>query len=591
MRSLLIYLLLSLSLVATAKANQLENHPSPYIRMHAHDKVHWQLWSEKVMAQARQQHRLVFVSIGYFSCHWCHVMRNESFNDTAIAKKLNSQFISVKVDRELNPSLDEYLMNFVQKTRGHGGWPLNVFITPDGYPLVGMVYLPKEKFLALLEKLSSKWQADPASLTQLAQQAFLQNKPESPGKPISFNANAVKLEVIEQTKQFADDLLGGFGAQAKFPSGEYLRLLINITDAKQTWLNEFLQLSLAQMAELGLHDVIGGGFFRYTTDPDWHTPHFEKMLYTNASMIRVYTAAAARLKRPGYLNIANETVAFIRRDMHAKSGGYISALSAQDNRGMEGGSYLWQLEELKRQLSPGEWQQVQQQWQLLQQESGEYLPAGLAVAPQWHQLRNKLMIKRLQHPAGVDDKVLPSWNGYLLQALAELYGQQPNPTLKSMGDELAGYLQKIAKGGLTRDMGNGRHHFLEDFAMVAAGLDAWSEQSGWRMPPQLVQKLVKQAFQHFYVEPGWKLSDQTILPRPSQPARLSVSHLPAADVVLLRLRRKWQLNEQIPVTTAVTGLRQSMLDNPFSWPGRISLYLEQNGGNIPTYPQSRAEIR
>lgn len=591
MKYLALWFLLGLSVVSQAGANSLENNPSPYIRMHAHDKVHWQLWSEDVMSQARKQGKLVFISIGYYACHWCHVMRRESFNDAAIARTLNADFISVTVDRELNPSLDDYLLNFVQQTRGHAGWPLNVFVTPEGYPLVGMVYLPKQQFGSVIRKLAKQWKADGDSMGQLAQLAFYQNNTQADGPAVTPSVQALQQQLIKQTQGFADDLLGGFGVQSKFPSPEYLRLLLQVSDKKQAWLNDFLHLTLAQMRDLGLHDVVGGGFFRYTADPDWHTPHFEKMLYTNAGMIRLYTRAAATLEHPPYLQVARETVAFIQREMGAPGGGYISALSAQDDTGREGGSYLWPTDELRSRLSKKEWQMIQQSWQLLPQASGDYLPVGFALSPEWQPVRDKLMQKRVRHPAARDDKVLPAWNGYLLLALSELYRQQASEPLKAMGDDLADYLQKLALAGLGRDMGQDAHHYLEDFAMVAAGLDAWSRAAAWKVRPGLVAELVKQGFHRFYAHGGWQLSDQVILPRPAQPARLGVSNLPAPDVVLWRLRHQLGLEKQIKVPASQPGLTQAMLDNPFPWPGQISLYLSQHVGKMETDPQSGGEIR
>ncbi|MCW8956849.1 MAG: DUF255 domain-containing protein, partial [Gammaproteobacteria bacterium] len=356
MRLCVLLLVMFGSFAGWAKDKSLSNHPSAYIRLHANDAVHWQVWQPAVLEQARQQNKLLFISVGYFSCHWCHVMRNESFNDADVAKLLNQYFIPVKVDRELNPALDQQLMSFLQRSRGYGGWPLNVFVTAEGYPLFGLVYLPKDSFLQLLGKVSGEWKADQGKLEKMALEAFQYMRRLSEQTEPLPQIEDMLSRLRNRVKMTADDMQGGIGDAKKFPREALLLALFEVfKDKPGDWLRDWLQLTLEQMMSRGLHDTIGGGFFRYTVDPAWHTPHFEKMLYTNAAMIELYVGAFRIFKDPRYLAVAEETADFIFREMAMAGGGYASALSAQDQQGREGGSYLWLRESLAQGLSDTQW--------------------------------------------------------------------------------------------------------------------------------------------------------------------------------------------------------------------------------------------
>ncbi|MEN8130606.1 MAG: DUF255 domain-containing protein, partial [Pseudomonadota bacterium] len=339
--------------------NQLKGHASPYLALHGEDPVHWQTWGPQTIASARKSNKLMFVSSGYFSCHWCHVMQRESYKNKAIAQILNERFIPIKIDRELEPVLDEWLMAFIQETRGHGGWPLNVFLTPQGHPLVGVLYLPPEQFKDYLLKLDHIWNQDRQGLTETAANAaWVMNKRQQVAQGLIPDIQPFELEqqLNSQALKIADEMAGGFGQQTKFPLSPQLSALLTLY-AKQSsqQMGDFLSLTLQQMADNGLYDRLGGGFYRYTVDPYWRIPHFEKMLYDNAQLVAVYFRAAEIFSRPEFENTAFFTLDFLLREMSTDEGGFVASLSAVDEQDREGAYYLWDRETLHEILSDQEY--------------------------------------------------------------------------------------------------------------------------------------------------------------------------------------------------------------------------------------------
>ncbi len=310
---LLTLLLLLLPGLSPALTNQLIEHPSPYLAMHGDDPVQWQEWGEEALERARKENKLLFISSGYFACHWCHVMQRESYRNPQVAAFLNRHFIPVKVDRELQPALDAHLIEFVRRTRGHAGWPLNVFLTPAGYPLYGLTYSPKAQFSALLLRLEGAWDKQPEQLTEMARRAALEMEESKPASADGGVIDSRKLQqgLVTMALAMGDDLVGGFGAQNRFPMAPQWLVLLDVqASSKDEDLQALAQLTLDQMANLGLRDHLQGGFFRYTVDPAWQTPHFEKMLYTQALLSRLYIRAAHLFDRPDYLQVAADTLDF-----------------------------------------------------------------------------------------------------------------------------------------------------------------------------------------------------------------------------------------------------------------------------------------
>src|SRR3989344_2511302 len=349
---------------APALTNQLKHHPSPYLAMHAADPVAWQDWGPAAVERARREGKPLFISVGYFSCHWCHVMQRESYRNPDIAAFLNRHFVPVKVDRELEAALDARLIEFAERTRGQGGWPLNVFVTPEGYPMYAALYLPPAEFKSVLERLQGLWARDRAGLERLARDEAKRAAAPAEMPVVAGDSRdgggratpgAVAENFVEQALAQADLIHGGFGDQSKFPSAPQLEALLVRAAAKpELRLKEFLKLTLGHMADLGLYDHVGGGFFRYTVDPSWKAPHFEKMLYDNALLARVYLHAAKALREPRYQQIARATLDFMARDLRAPDGALIASLSAIDDKGGEGGYYLWSTDELTALLSEPE---------------------------------------------------------------------------------------------------------------------------------------------------------------------------------------------------------------------------------------------
>ena len=347
--------------------NALADSASPYLRLHANDPVHWREWSADLTARAGADDRLIFVSVGYFACHWCHVMQRESFSDPGAAALLNAHFVSVKVDRELDPALDAQLLRFVQATLGHAGWPLNVVLTPDGLPLFGFTYLPVEDFTRLLEQIVARWSADRDSLAGAARTVsdMLEGAARAPAAQAmdAAGVRALADAFTQQASETADGLAGGFGQSQKFPSAPQLALLLDSQRREPVEaLAEFLRLTFGAMASLGLRDQLGGGFFRYVTDPGWQVPHFEKMLYDNALLAELYFEAADVLDEPAFESIGMDTLAFMVRELAAPAGGFYSSLSAVDAADVEGGYYLFDADDLERVLDEEERRVVAAAW-------------------------------------------------------------------------------------------------------------------------------------------------------------------------------------------------------------------------------------
>jgi uncharacterized protein YyaL (SSP411 family) len=528
----------SIAAKQTHLANQLKNHASPYLALHANDPVAWQDWSENAVKLARSQNKLLFLSIGYFSCHWCHVMQKESYQNSGIAAFLNKNFIPVKVDRELEPALDARLIAFVEQTRGIGGWPLNVFITPDGHPLFAVLYEPPEDFLKVLNRLNTLWIKDPGQLKKLARDHTSHGK--GPGAPALDKArvSAYLDRLVIGMRGYADSLNGGFGEQSKFPSVPQLTFLMNhvatLKSGKQkARLLEILVLTLEQMANLGLRDHLGGGFFRYTVDPGWKTPHFEKMLYDNAQLASIYLQAGRLLDRSDFLTVAEDTLDFLLNSMADSQGAYIAALSALDSKGVEGGYYLWTTGELEKYLSPAEYRVYRLAWSVRDAAPFDqgYLPyAGMDVnqiaketgkAPAeiikiLQTSKKKLLIQRSHRSLPRDTKILAGWNGLALKALAEAAQITKSEKYRTAASRLRNYIvSKLWDGhSLKRTVVSGREVgrvALEDYAYVAQGLYAWAQITGKAPDYQIVRDVLDQAWDRFYSRQGWRLTEKSLI--------------------------------------------------------------------------------
>ena len=596
MKSRLLYLVLLFLLASAAPAVELENrlagHPAPYLAMHGQDPVRWQSWDPALRQRALAEDKLLFISVGYFACHWCHVMQRESFQDPAVAALLNAFTIPIKVDRELHPALDAQLIDFVQRTRGQAGWPLNVFVTPQGYPLLGLTYLPRERFAALLRSLQSEWSNDGEELRRMAQEAALryqrvQQQHLTPDTKVDFVDR-----FQHQLWPIADEMAGGFGNQTKFPSAPQLMTLLRLQQRKPEPRREaFLQLTLRQMASLGLRDHLGGGFFRYTTDPNWRLPHFEKMLYDNAQLMALYGLAAQVLDDPRWLAVAADTWDFLRRDMRAAQGGYMASLSAVDADGNEGGHYLWHPQTLPQVLTEEEAELARAVWSMTgaPPHEGGHLPlartdlAELAAARKQSpaQLRSriqavqaKLMAARAQRSLPKDGKRIAAWNGLLLQAMVSLAQRSGEPAHRQAAQSLSDFLMRhfYREGVLYRSVEGKDLRLpgtLADYAQVAAGLWAWAQWADDGKVRALAVELHKQAWRRFYTEQGWRLSEATLLAMPVWEASVEDGAQVSPVSTLLYLTKQLQVAgaikaDAVPLQAALTRAKARVANTPYA---------------------------
>lgn len=333
--------------------NRLILEDSPYLLQHAHNPVHWYAWGEAAFTAAQQQNKPVFLSIGYSTCFWCHVMNDKSFDNIAIAQVLNKHFISIKVDRESRPDIDAFYMTAVELMTGHSGWPLSVFLLPDGKAFLGGGYFPPEKFKPLLNKVNNLWIQQSELLVKKAQQTA--------DKMVQKHANQSKIKTVDQVlinetvelilSQY-DSFYGGFGYQAKFPHENWLLFLLDSQQRNpNTQVLQVIEKTLKAMAKGGIYDHIGGGFHRYSTDVKWLIPHFEKMLYNQAQLSQVYLLAYKLTGNKIYAETAKETIDYVLQELAYPVGGFYSASDAISEE-KEGEYFVWEYAQIKTSLPP-----------------------------------------------------------------------------------------------------------------------------------------------------------------------------------------------------------------------------------------------
>ncbi|MBI3995962.1 MAG: thioredoxin domain-containing protein [Nitrospirae bacterium] len=489
--------------------NRLIHETSPYLLQHAHNPVDWHPWGEEVLRRAKDEDKPMLLSIGYSACHWCHVMERESFENEATAKIMNEHFVCIKVDREERPDLDEiYMAATVAMNNGHGGWPMTVFLAPDQLPFYAGTYFPPEDrygrpgFGSLLSKIAELWKTDRAALLQ--QGANLTEHLRRQAETIP--AQAVGNEAIDQASTLLarefDPVHGGFGGAPKFPPSTALSLLLRVhRRTGEPELLKIVRVTLDGMAKGGMYDHIGGGFARYSTDERWLVPHFEKMLYDNALLAKIYLEAYQVTKEPFYKRIAAEILDYEIREMTSPEGGFYSSTDA-DSEGEEGKFFVWAPDEVKAVLGEEEARRFCAYYDISPEGNweGKNIPntprplkqvaSRLEVDPETLRVslessRIKLYEARKKRiPPGLDDKILTSWNGLVIGAMADGARILGDSRYRAAAERAADFVLKTLRtpdGRLLRTYRAGKAHlnaYLDDYANLCEGLIDLYEAGG-----------------------------------------------------------------------------------------------------------------
>ena len=470
-------------------SNRLSAETSPYLLQHADNPVHWQPWDEQTLTLARRENRPILLSIGYSACHWCHVMAHESFEDEGVAAVMNRFFVNIKVDREERPDLDQIYQTAHQMlARRSGGWPLTMFLSPDGTPFFGGTYFPKEPryglpgFADLCQRVAEAFENRRDDITAQAaelRQALADTTPEPAATATAFDAGPLA-EAEAQLARGFDSRHGGFGGAPKFPHPTDLAFLLA---RKESGSRQMALTTLKYMCEGGIYDQIGGGFCRYSVDERWEIPHFEKMLYDNGPLLALCADAWAQSRDPLFARVAGETAVWVMREMQAPDGGYYSSLDA-DSEGEEGKYYVWDRAEVERLLTPQESALALRRWGFDDPPNFENRhwhakiagPLDDAEIPLLAAAREKLFAAReTRIRPGRDDKLLTSWNALMIEGMAHaarVFGK--NEWLVSAQDAMDCIRNTMWQDGrLLATARDGRAHldaYLDDHAFLLAAL-------------------------------------------------------------------------------------------------------------------------
>ena len=485
--------------MGTSKAsNALIHETSPYLLQHAYNPVNWKAWNSETLALAKKENKLIVISVGYSACHWCHVMEEESFENDSIAKIMNANFISIKVDREERPDVDKVYMNAVQLMTGSGGWPLNCIALPDGRPIFGGTYFTKEQWSKVLISISKLYKDSPEKAIAFAEnltkgiqesQLITLNKktPNFVGKDI--------VEAVDLWKTQIDTLYGGFKGAPKFPMPNSLDFLLRYGyQFKDTKVAAYLNNTLTKIAYGGIYDPIAGGFSRYAVDEKWHIPHFEKMLYDNAQLVSIYAKAYIVNKNDLYKEVVIASLNFIKEELTAENGAFYSSLDADSKNKLgekeEGAFYEWTEAELQLILgndfelfkdfyninSYGFWEK--EKYVLIRNSSKTAFAAKhklslFALNDKINTWKKTLKTARNKRSKpNLDDKVLTSWNALMIQGYVDAYRAFGNLEYLEMALKNANFIiekQRRRDGGLNRNFKNGLstiNAYSEDYATI-----------------------------------------------------------------------------------------------------------------------------
>lgn len=472
-------------------ANRLATSTSPYLLQHQDNPVDWQEWSQEAFAEAQRRDVPVLLSVGYAACHWCHVMAHESFEDEQVAQTVNRDFVAIKVDREERPDIDAVYMAATTALTGHGGWPMTCFLTPGGEPFYCGTYFPRDHFLQLLQAIHETWEEQREQVLQTSGSIVARLKEVGGALPAQPLGEEVLAGAVQRLAGQFDPARGGFGGAPKFPPSMVLEFLLRHhgrTGSRDALV--MAEQTCEAMARGGMYDQLGGGFARYAVDADWVVPHFEKMLYDNAQLLRVYAhlhrANGSALAR----RVALETAEFLLRDLGTAQGGFASALDA-DTNGVEGLTYAWTPASLSEVLGPVDGPAAAELLGVTERGTFEHGTSTLQLRrdPQdpewWHGVRTRLLEARAARPQPArDDKVVTSWNGLAIAALSEAGTLLGTPALVEAAQACAdfvlrehrvgGRLRRASRGGAVGSAAG----VLDDYGNLAEGLLALHQATG-----------------------------------------------------------------------------------------------------------------
>ncbi len=595
--------------------NRLIKETSPYLQQHAHNPVDWYPWGEEALGRAAREDKPILLSIGYSACHWCHVMERECFENEAIARIMNDNFVNIKVDREERPDLDAIYMDAVQAITGGGGWPLTVFLTPQMKPFYGGTYFPPEDrgglpgFPRVLQTVSQAYRTRKGEVESTAAQitTYLNRPVESTGEIEPLTEKMPRTAYTSIRAAF-DAQNGGFGPAPKFPQPMLLEFLLRqCCRTGDPLCILMVEHTLGRMAKGGIYDQIGGGFHRYSVDEHWLVPHFEKMLYDNALLSRIYLHTYQAIGKQIYRHIVEGTLDYVLREMTDKDGGFYSSQDA-DSEGIEGKFYVWTLDEIMKALDQDDGELVARYFGvtgegnfegsniLSQVAETKTLASELGITPEEFEARvarakARLLERRTQRvQPHRDEKILTDWNGLMLASMAEAASVLERDDYLKAAIANANFLTRALHNGETlkhsyKDGQAKVNGYLSDYAMLCEGMLSLyqaSFQERWlneakKLADAMLEKFRDKAKGYFH---DTAQGEKTILVRPRN---IYDNALPsgssAAAFVLLQLARLTDNNEYEKVAaSAIHSVQESMLRYPLGfghWFCALDLYLSK----------------
>jgi uncharacterized protein YyaL (SSP411 family) len=510
--------------------NSLIKETSPYLLQHAHNPVNWYAWNNETLALAKKENKLLLISVGYSSCHWCHVMEHESFENEEVAAVMNKHFINIKVDREERPDVDQVYMNAIQLITGRGGWPLNCVALPDGRPIWGGTYFSKDNWISALEQLANLYEETPEKAMEYAERL---TEGVRNSDLVTFNENKEDFTVtdldnaVREWRQNMDEDLGGRRGAPKFPMPNNYQFLLKyaVRSGNNEILN-YVNTSLTKMAYGGIYDQIGGGFSRYSVDAKWHVPHFEKMLYDNGQLVSLFAEAYQATKNELYKNTVYQTLEFIERELTTQEGAFYSSLDAdslnEEGKLEEGAFYVWTQNDLKAILGKdydlfvayynvnyyGLWEH--DNYVLIRKNSDDEIAKKHAISiaelenkvASWQKILLKERAKK--QPPRLDDKSLTSWNALMLKGYVNAYSVFNEQRFLDAAIKNATFIytkQIQENGNLNHSYKNGKstiNGYLEDYATVIDAYISLYEATFNETWLNAAKQLTDYAFDHFF---------------------------------------------------------------------------------------------